>query len=132
MDGIDILLHPIHLGLGAKAEVEPAFTGEMAWYETYAQRHGADGIEGRLVTMHTFAKPWEMWEMHPDGSEVVLCVAGELTLHQQGANGGSLIVSLSPGQYAINQAGVWHTADAQGLVTVLFITAGRGTQHRPR
>jgi len=32
MVGIEILLHPIHLGLGAKAEVEPAFAGEMAQF----------------------------------------------------------------------------------------------------
>ena len=32
MVGIEILLHPIHLGLGAKAEVEPASAGEMAQF----------------------------------------------------------------------------------------------------
>ena len=28
-DRLDV--HPIHLGLGATAEVEPEFTGEMSW-----------------------------------------------------------------------------------------------------
>ena len=31
----DITTHPIHLGLGATAEVEPRFTGELDWYEGY-------------------------------------------------------------------------------------------------
>jgi hypothetical protein len=37
-----------------------------------------------------------------------------------------------PGQYAINEPGTWHTADVTGETTALFITAGLGTQHRPR
>jgi len=41
-------------------------------------------------------------------------------------------VLLNAGQYAINAPGVWHTADVSGKATALFITAGMGTQHRPR
>lgn len=132
MSGNDITSHPIHLGLGASAVVEPSFTGAMDWYEGYAKRHGVDGFEGRLVSMHTFAKPWDAWEMHPNGSEVVLCTAGTLTLHQQRADGSSATIVLGPGQYAINEPGTWHTADVGAPATALFITAGWGTQHRAR
>jgi hypothetical protein len=72
--GTDIESHPIHLGVGASAQVEPLFTGRWS-----------------------------------------------------GAT-----VSLAPGQYAINEPGTWHTADVEGPATALFITAGWGTQHRPR
>jgi len=41
-------------------------------------------------------------------------------------------VTLRPGHYAINDAGTWHTADVESEATALFITAGMGTQHRPR
>ena len=41
-------------------------------------------------------------------------------------------VELGEGQYAINEPGVWHTADVAGEATALFITAGLGTEHRPR
>jgi quercetin dioxygenase-like cupin family protein len=41
-------------------------------------------------------------------------------------------VSLQPGEYAINPPGAWHTADVDGRATALFVTAGMGTQHRPR
>lgn len=104
----------------------------MEWYDAYVARHVADGAEGRLVTMHTFTEPWTMWEMHPLGCEVVLCIAGAMTLHQESADGSVQSVLLNAGQYAINAAGVWHTADVSGKATALFITAGVGTQHRPR
>ncbi len=124
--------HPIHLGLGATAECQPRFTGDMSWYEGYGQRHGADGVEGRLVSMHTFAEPWDTWEVHPEGAEVVVCTAGSITLIQEAPDGTVSKLVLEPGDYAINEPGVWHTADVDAEATALFITAGMGTEHRPR
>ena len=132
MTSTDIFVHPLHLGLGATVEIEPAFTGEMAWYENYVDRHSADGREGRLVSMYTFNESWDMWEMHPQGAEVVICTAGSITLHQEKADGSAATVELGPGQYVINEPGTWHTADVDSEATALFITAGLGTQHRPR
>ena len=132
MAGTDIARHPIHLGLGASAEVEPHFTGEMDWYSSYAERHDGDGADGRLVTMHVFTESWKMWEMHPHGSEVVLCTAGSIRLYQESADGLVEVVDLGPGQYAINEPGIWHTADVEKEATALFITAGLGTQQRQR
>ncbi len=123
---------PIHLGLGATAEVQPAFTGDMSWYEGYGARHEGDGAEGRLVNLHTFSEPWGMWEMHPHGAEVVFCTDGEMTLIQETDSGAQRAIPLKAGDYAVNEAGVWHTADVDGEATALFITAGFGTQHRPR
>lgn len=123
--------HPIHLGLGATAVREPEHTGDMEWYEAYGARHADDGAEGRLVAMHTFSEPWTMWEVHPKGHEVVLCTAGEICLVQE-IDGEERRTLLRPGEYAINDPGVWHTADVSGTATAVFITAGLGTQHRPR
>jgi hypothetical protein len=75
--------HPIHLGRGGTAVREPEHTGDMEWYEGYGARHADDGLEGRLVALHTFSEPWTMWEVHPNGHEVVLCTAGEITLVQE-------------------------------------------------
>lgn len=124
--------HPVHLGLGATAQVQPLFTGGMEWYESYATRHGADGAEGRLVSLHAFAESWDSWEMHPVGDELVVCTAGAITLHQEWPDGRSATVTIRAGEYAINPPGVWHTADVEGAATALFVTAGLGTQHRPR
>jgi len=93
-------------GSAATAEVEPEFTGGPDWYAGYGQRHDAtDGVEARLVSMHTFSGPWDVWEMHPLGAEVVLCTAGEMMLHQE---------------------------HVDGEATGVFITAGMDTRHRPR
>jgi quercetin dioxygenase-like cupin family protein len=132
MVGTELEVHPVHLGAGSTAVVEPPFGGTPDWYEAYAARHAADGAQGRLVSMHSFDAPWTVWEMHPSGAEVVLCTSGSITLLQERADGTVVSVVLKPGQYAINEAGVWHTADVERRATAVFITAGRGTEHRPR
>jgi hypothetical protein len=129
---IDLDVHPIHLGLGATAVVEPAFTGGMDWYAAYSERHAADGAEGRLVAVHEFDDDWDMWEVHPVGAEIVLCLSGAIVLHQETPTGETRSVTLGAGQYAVNEPGVWHTADVADRATALFITAGQGTDHRPR
>lgn len=132
MNGTRIGTHPIHLGLGATAEVEPEFTGDMEWYQAYGARHAADGAEGRLVSMFTFTRPWDSWEMHPNGAEVVLCTAGVMTLRQERPDGTQATVTLRAGEYALNEPGTWHTADVEGEASAVFITPGMGTQVRPR
>ena len=122
---------PIHLGLGATAIAQPPFTG-IDWYATYSARNGADGAEGRLVSMHSFGESWDMWEMHPAGHEVVLCTAGEMTLVQEDADGNIIRTTIRVGEYAINPPGVWHTADIAVEASAVFITAGLGTEHRQR
>ena len=125
--------NPIHLGLGGTALELPEFTGDMSWYEDYGKRTAADGKDGRLVTIHSFSEPWDVWEVHPVGSEVVLCLDGEITLTQKdGPDGEPSSVHLQSGEYAINTPGVWHTADVDAPATALFITAGEGTENHPR
>lgn len=128
--GFALAKFPVHLGRGATAEREPAFT-DASWYEDYENRHAADGIEGRLVSLHSFDASWGMWEMHPAGAELVVCTTGCITLHQE-IDGAVCSVTLSPGEAVINPPGIWHTADVDGPCTALFITAGAGTETRPR
>ncbi|HEX7061516.1 MAG TPA: hypothetical protein VF200_06065 [Woeseiaceae bacterium] len=130
--GANIFTHPVHLGRGATAVPQPEFTGDMKWYDAYIERHAADGKEGRLVSMFTFDKSWDSWEMHPQGHEVVLCTAGKIRLHQEHPDGSRRTVTLAAGEYAINEPGTWHTADVDEPATAVFITVGLGTQHRPR
>lgn len=127
----NLATQPLHLGLGATAIPQPPFTG-MDWYQDYGERNGHDGAEGRLVSMNNFTESWDSWEMHPLGDEVVLCLSGRMTLHQEHADGSVDTVTLGPNEYAINPPGTWHTADVDGDTTALFITAGMGTEHRPR
>lgn len=121
----------IHLGLGASCVPQPPFSG-VEWYEQYGARHGADGREGRLVSEHTFTEGWDTWEMHPHGEEVVICTEGSIALTQEWPDGRRETVTLEVGDYAINEPGVWHIADVESQATAIFITAGEGTQMRPR
>ena len=131
MKGQSLFHFPIHLGRGARAIPQPEFTG-MDWYEEYSRRNADDLDEGRLVSLYRFEESWTSWEVHPAGDEVVCVVQGRLTLHQEHPDGTRETIELGPGDYAINGPGVWHTADCEGPVTALFITAGKGTEHRPR
>ena len=97
----------------------------------YGARHAEDGEEGRLVSCFRFTEDWAGWEMHPAGAEVVVCIEGSMTLIQE-IGGEEVRTTLQPGEYAINPPGVWHTADVSESATGFFVTAGVGTQGRPR
>ncbi|MEW9855110.1 cupin [Novosphingobium sp. M1R2S20] len=128
VDANDLSTHPVHLGSGGKAVPQPPFTG-AEWYESYAARVTADGPDGRLVSVYDFS---EDWEMHPAGDELVVCLEGEITLIQERLDGSFHAETLRPYQYAVNAAGVWHTANVSGSARALFITSGLGTEHRSR
>ena len=123
--------NPVHLGLGATVVPQERFTGDPDWYMRYGERNAADGVEGRLVTMHTFSAPWDSWEVHPLGEELVLCIDGVITLHQE-IDGHVRSAVLEAGEATINPPGVWHTADVDGTAVALFVTAGMGTEVRAR
>jgi hypothetical protein len=134
MSALPLEDRPIHLGRGGCAVPQPPFPRDeraMQWYMDYGARHADDGDEGRLVSCFRFTEDWEGWEMHPAGDEVVVCIEGSITLIQE-IEGEEVRTTLSPGEYAINLAGVWHTADVPGEAVGLFVTAGAGTQGRPR
>ena len=127
----DLSRFPVHLGLGATVEHLPEFDGSPDWYQRYGAAHESDGVEGRLVSLHTFDGSWDSWEMHPHGAEIVACTAGSVTLLQD-IDGKVVKTTLHTGEAAINPPGVWHTADVTEPCTMLFVTPGAGTQNRPR
>jgi cupin superfamily acireductone dioxygenase involved in methionine salvage len=124
---------PAHLGLGGTVRALPVFDGTGEWYAAYEQDTAADGADGRLVSLHTFDESWSSWEMHPVGHEIVLCVAGEISLVQE-LDGAEVRTTLQAGEWVGNPPGVWHTADVDPgtTATCVFVTAGRGTQSRDR
>jgi hypothetical protein len=62
---------------------------------------------------------------------LVLCIEGVITLHQE-MDGHVGTVVLEQGEGTINPPRVWHTADVDGPAVALFVTAGTGTEVRPR
>jgi quercetin dioxygenase-like cupin family protein len=127
-DAADLFTAPIHLG-GTAAEPMPGFDGSPAWFERYAAAHPGPGF---LVTSFSFDSPWDHWEVHPHGHEVVVCTSGAITLHQELESGERRTVVLTEGHYVINEPGTWHTADVDAPASALFVTSGEGTTHRPR
>lgn len=121
----------VHLGLGATAVGLPDFRWDRDYLDRYTAEHAGDGDDGRLVMIGASDKTWTSWERHPAGDEVVVLISGHTTLVQE-IDGREYRVELRAGQAAINPKGVWHTADVHEPGQTLFITPGRGTEHRPR
>jgi mannose-6-phosphate isomerase-like protein (cupin superfamily) len=121
----------IHLGLGATATPLPDFAWSAEHLEAYGREFAADGDEGRLVLIDRQGETWSIWERHPAGEEVVVLLSGRVDLLQD-VDGVTRRIEMHPGQAVVNPAGVWHTADVHEAGDALFITPGRGTEHRPR
>jgi quercetin dioxygenase-like cupin family protein len=122
---------PIHLGLGATARPLLDFGWSPEQMAAYGASVASDGDEGRLVLFGTQSSTWDSWERHPAGEEVVLLLSGRVDVIQE-LDGEHRRIELHPGEYAVNPPGIWHTADVIEPGDGLFITPGRGTEHRPR
>lgn len=70
----DLSRFPVHLGLVATVVRLDEFDGTPEWYQRNGAAHADDGVEGRLVSLHTVSEPWDSWEVHPRGEELVVCV----------------------------------------------------------
>jgi mannose-6-phosphate isomerase-like protein (cupin superfamily) len=121
----------LHLGLDATATPMPDFSWAPEALAGYVERFAGDGDEGRLVVMFHSTESWDSWERHPAGEEVVILASGRIDLLQE-VDGVERRVAMTPGTAVVNPKGVWHTADVHEPGTALFITPGRGTEHRPR
>jgi len=85
-----------------------------------------------LVTRSRFTASWTGWEKHPLGDEIVCLLSGHVTLIQE-RDGKQVRTDLTrSGEFALNPRGTWHTADVHADSLLLFITAGEGTETRPR
>jgi uncharacterized cupin superfamily protein len=128
---IDLATANLHLGLGARVDVLADFQWTPEYLEAYIARTEGDGDEGRLVMLGRQDASWDSWERHPAGEEVVILVSGRVDLYQE-VDGGVQVVPLTAGTAAVNAPNVWHTADVHEPGDAIFITPGRGTEHRPR
>lgn len=87
--------------------------------------------QGRLMSAFTFSEPWSTWECHPAGEELVMLLSGVATVVLE-ESGQERFVRLSDlGSYVLVPRNVWHTAKTTVPTTMLFLTPGAGTEHRP-
>lgn len=130
-DAFDFTKTYVHLGLGPTATPVPDFEWSQEFLERYAADTEADGDEGRLACLIRQESTWDSWERHPAGEELVAQLTGKSVLTRE-TDGREERVELDASMATVNPKGVWHTADVLEPGWVLFVTPGRGTEHRPR
>lgn len=130
-NAINLRTTPVHLGLGSRAKPVEGFAWNPEVLQAYSAAVAADGGEGRLVTIFDGDGPGDHWERHPVGDELVICLSGSVTVTRD-MDGAHERVVLGPGEATVNPAGTWHAVDMAGPASILTITAGLGTGHRPR
>jgi len=97
------------------------------WEDLAAGKHGRGGW---LVSQHVFEGAWEHWEAHPLGEELVYLVEGAVDFELELPDGNRVIELRRPGSFVVVPRGVWHIGRALQPSTMLFLTAGEGTEHR--
>ena len=117
--------------LGPDGSSVPLQVTQSFWEELSSGKFAYLG-PGRLVSQFHCAENWTSWEMHPNGEEFVCLLAGavDLVLSHDGTE--SRVALKSQGSFAIVPRGTWHTANVHEPSSMLFITSGEGTEHRPR
>ena len=89
-----------------------------------------EGFECRvLLSCFSFDKDWDSWERHPAGDEVVCLLSGDVTMVLEGRAGGVRLNE--PGSYVVVPRNTWHTARTSVATKMIFVTPGKGTEHRP-
>ncbi|MFI5721925.1 cupin domain-containing protein [Streptomyces cyaneofuscatus] len=130
-NAVDLRTTPVHLGLGSRAKPVEGFAWDPEVLQAYSAAVAADGAEGRMVAIFDGDGPGDHWERHPAGDELVVCLTGAVTVTRD-VEGVPERVVLGPGEATVNPAGAWHAVDMAGPASILTITAGLGTDHRPR
>ena len=92
-----------------------------------------EGFHGHLlVSMYAFDSDWSTWEAHPHGDEVVVLLSGVVDMVLDRGGRHETIRLAQAGDYVLVPKGTWHTARVAAAASMIFITAGEGTQHDPR
>jgi mannose-6-phosphate isomerase-like protein (cupin superfamily) len=118
------------LRLRADNSVEPLPVNAEFWPKLMSGALGTFHRES-LVTMLSFDANWTNWEMHPNGDEVVCLLSGRVSMLLETDRGTVAAKLIKPGDYVLVPRGTWHTARTSTKCTMLFITPGEGTEHRP-
>jgi mannose-6-phosphate isomerase-like protein (cupin superfamily) len=118
----------LHFRDGGRAEAIPL--SESFWEELASGAY-PQLDQGRLMSAFTFSEAWAMWERHPAGEELVMLLSGAVTVVLEESGVENAIRLTEPGSYVLVPQNVWHTAKTSVPTTMLFLTPGAGTEHRP-
>ena len=84
-----------------------------------------------LISCHEFSEDWSMWEIHPNGDEVIVLLHGDIDVVFDQPDGEQSVHLNTPGSYAVVPKNVWHTVKVRQAARAVFITPGEGTDHKP-
>lgn len=124
-------INTTHLRLRPDGSAEKLPVDASFWPNLIAGKLG-DFHNEYLVTTASFDTNWPTWEIHPNGDEIVVLMSGAVDFVLETAEGHRTMEVRKPGDYAFVPKGTWHTANPLQPTTMLFITAGEGTNVRPR
>jgi mannose-6-phosphate isomerase-like protein (cupin superfamily) len=119
-----------YLRLRPDNSAEPLPVNAEFWPKLMSGQLGTFHRES-LVTMVSFESPWNNWEMHPNGDEIVCLVSGKVSMVLEIRGVEQIAKLLAPGDYVLVPKGTWHTARTNEKCTMFFVTPGEGTEHRP-
>ena len=118
-----------HARLKSDGSAQALPAGESFWQDLTSGKFGSFENEF-LVTTQSFAQNWPVWEMHPNGEEVIILLTGNVDLVLEKKTGNKIVHLQQQGDWLMVPKGQWHTAHVNAPSTVLFITAGEGSLHR--
>ncbi len=124
----NILSTYLHVADGGRTETVPV--GESFWSDM-ASGQFPQLDRGRLMSAFTFSEPWSSWERHPAGEELVMLLSGSATLILEQASEERSVTLHAPGDFVLIPANTWHTAKTTVETTMVSLTPGAGTEHRP-
>lgn len=128
MDAKTILSTYLHFRDDGRADAIPA---SEAFWEDLSRGAYPQLDQGRLMSAFTFSEPWATWERHPAGEELVMLLSGVATFVLEESGTVRSVVLSEPGSYVLVPQNAWHTARTSVPTTLLFLTPGAGTEHRP-
>jgi mannose-6-phosphate isomerase-like protein (cupin superfamily) len=122
-------LSSTYLRLRTDASIEPLPVDKTFWDRLTSGQLGSFHHEF-LVSSHSADSDWSVWEMHPNGDEVVLLLGGQVTFILEHEDGDLAVELVEANSFVVVPKGTWHTVKVHERATMLFITAGERTQHR--
>jgi mannose-6-phosphate isomerase-like protein (cupin superfamily) len=89
--------------------------------------------EGRVLALFDVKTPedvhYPIWEMHPEGDELLVLASGSLTAECRDASG-TANAALRPRSAIVIPAGTWHRLVVHEASTLIAITPRHGTIHK--
>lgn len=114
----------VHLAISGKASKLEVGTD---FFQSFRSRE--DLQNGRLMGALDISEGSSHWEMHPDGDEILYLLSGPMDVELEDRNE-KRCIRLSGMTGCVVPCSIWHRTVVHQPGKMIFITPGKGTQHR--